>query len=293
MRLRIRYTKQGKVRFISHRDTARAWERAIRRAQLPIVYTEGFSPRPKMHFGLALSNGHESDAEYIDIDLDVQADASAPVLQLDTLPERLSAVLPDGIRATACGSVERGAPSLQAAVTHCTWQMIFSTSPDVLRQRVDQILAADQLPLRRVRKGRERVDDARPAILAVEIDERDSSGGTLHVELATQPRSLRPAEFIELLTLPDEPVDEVRVRTRSPMDRVHWRPTSSARVPALRGRDRRRPRPCDMDRGTHRCVRHEEGTSPCPNPRGWTASPNSPIVTSRGDRRAATPLRRR
>ncbi len=228
MRLRIRYTKEGKVRFISHRDTARAWERAVRRAQLPIAYTEGFSPRPKVHFGLALSNGHESDAEYIDIDLDVQrdpqADPSAPVLQLDTLPERLSAVLPDGIRATACGSVERGAPSLQAAVTHCTWQMTFSTPPDVLRQRVDQVLAADQLPLRRVRKGRERVDDARPAILAVETDERDSSGGTLHVELATQPRSLRPAEFIELLTLPDEPVDEVRVR------RVHqWTGSTGAR----------------------------------------------------------------
>ena len=60
MRLRVRYTKLGKVRFISHRDTARAWERAIRRAELPVAYTEGFSPRPKVHFGLALSNGHES-----------------------------------------------------------------------------------------------------------------------------------------------------------------------------------------------------------------------------------------
>jgi radical SAM-linked protein len=223
--LRVRYVKQGKVRFISHRDTARAWERAFRRAELPIAYTEGFSPRPKMHFGLALSNGHESDAEYIDIDLDPLADPSAPVLQLDTLPERLSAVLPSGIRATACGSVDRGSLSLQAAVTHCTWQMIFSsTPPDLLRQRVDDILAADQLLLRRVRKGRERVDDARPAILAVEIDGRDSSGGTLHVELATQPRSLRPAEFIELLTLPDEPADEVRVR------RVHqWTGSTGAR----------------------------------------------------------------
>ena len=224
MRVRVRYTKQGKVRFISHRDTARAWERAIRRAQLPVAYTEGFSPRPKVHFGLALSNGHESDAEYIDIDLRPEADPSAPVLQLDTLPQRLSAVLPDGISAIACGSVDRGAPSLQAAVTHCTWQMTFSTPPDVLRQRVDQVLVADQLPLRRVRKGRERVDDARPAVLAVETDDRDPHGGTLHVELATQPRSLRPAEFIELLQLPDEPVDEVRVR------RVHqWTGSTGAR----------------------------------------------------------------
>jgi hypothetical protein len=157
--------------------------------------------------------------------VDPQAEQSAPVLDLDTLPDRLSAVLPTGIRATACGSVERGAPSLQAAVTHCTWQMTFSsTPPDLLRRRVDETLAADQLPLRRVRKGRERVDDARPAILAVAIDERDSSEGALHVELATQPRSLRPAEFIELLRLPDEPADEVRVR------RVHqWTGSNGAR----------------------------------------------------------------
>ncbi len=226
MRLRIRYTRNGKVRFISHRDTARAWERAIRRVALPIAYTEGFSPRPKVHFGLALSNGHESDAEYIDIDLESpQAESSVAELVLDTLPQRLSAVLPEGIRAVDWGRVERGSPSLQAAVTHCTWQMTFSTTPaDLLRRRVDEVLSASELPIRRTRKGRERVDDARPAVLVATFDERDLAGRTLLAELATQPRSLRPAEFIELLSLPDEPADEVRVR------RTHqWTGSTGAR----------------------------------------------------------------
>ncbi|MDZ7732520.1 MAG: TIGR03936 family radical SAM-associated protein [Acidimicrobiia bacterium] len=69
MRVRLRYTKLGRVRFIGHRDVARVWERAWRKARLPIAYSEGFSPRPKMHFGLALSTGYESWAEYVDIDL--------------------------------------------------------------------------------------------------------------------------------------------------------------------------------------------------------------------------------
>ena len=68
MRVRIRYTVTGKIRFLGHRDVARAWERALRRAGQPVAYSEGFSPRPKLHFGLALSVGHESLAEYVDVD---------------------------------------------------------------------------------------------------------------------------------------------------------------------------------------------------------------------------------
>ena len=57
-RYRIRFSKLGKIRFTSHRDVARMWERALRRATLPVAYTEGFSPHPKLSFGLALSTGH-------------------------------------------------------------------------------------------------------------------------------------------------------------------------------------------------------------------------------------------
>ncbi|HVT77145.1 MAG TPA: TIGR03936 family radical SAM-associated protein, partial [Acidimicrobiales bacterium] len=66
MKLRIRYTKLGKVRWISHRDIARCVERAVRRAKLPVAYSEGFSPRPRIAFGLALPTGAESSAEYLD-----------------------------------------------------------------------------------------------------------------------------------------------------------------------------------------------------------------------------------
>ena len=71
---RLRYSKLGKLRFTSHRDMARIWERAVRRAQLPIAYSEGFSPRAKLSFGLALPTVFESRAEFVDLTLDEQVE---------------------------------------------------------------------------------------------------------------------------------------------------------------------------------------------------------------------------
>ena len=84
MKLRIRSTKIGKVRFTSHRDAARLWERALRKAQLPVAATEGFTPRPKISFGLALPTGAESIAEYVDIEL--RSDISAADVDVSEAP---------------------------------------------------------------------------------------------------------------------------------------------------------------------------------------------------------------
>ena len=68
MKVRFRYAKLGKLRWTSQRDVARMWERALRKAAVPVAYTSGFSPRPKLSFGLALPTGCESVAEYLDIE---------------------------------------------------------------------------------------------------------------------------------------------------------------------------------------------------------------------------------
>ena len=98
--VRVRFTKRGKVRFISHRDVARGFERAFRIEELPLAFTLGFSPRPKVSFGLALSVGHESIAEYLDVELREPVDT-------DAWPERLSAALPEGIDVTGVGAARR------------------------------------------------------------------------------------------------------------------------------------------------------------------------------------------
>ena len=118
-KVRVRFAKLGKIRWTSHRDVARMWERAFRREQLPLAYSEGFSPRPKVSFGLALPTGHESLAEYLDLELAPEADA----LDLEALPARLSAALPVGVDVLALGSLEPRTPSLQEDVTSCTWRL--------------------------------------------------------------------------------------------------------------------------------------------------------------------------
>ena len=123
MRVRIRFQKVGKVRWTSHRDLARIWERAIRRVNLPVAYSQGFSPRPRLHFGLALSTGHESLAEYLDVDLVPDA-ANLPCEEnLDVLVGPLSEALPVGIDVVALAEISTSVPSLQQAVTSCRWEI--------------------------------------------------------------------------------------------------------------------------------------------------------------------------
>src|SRR6267378_5048987 len=101
--VRLRYTKRGKVRWISHRDVARALERAFRITKLPLAFTEGFSPRPKVSFGLALSTGHESEAEYLDL-------VFADEVELEALSVSLTDALPDGIAVTGAVPLAERAP---------------------------------------------------------------------------------------------------------------------------------------------------------------------------------------
>jgi radical SAM-linked protein len=193
----MRFTKLGKVRFVGHRDVARILERALRRAALPLAMTEGFSPRPKVHFGLALSTGYESLGEYLDVDLRDDADR----VHLEALPTQLSGLLPPGLAVTNVAEIDRRETSLQQAVTSCTWQIDLAagTTSD-LAGGAASLLARDTIPVARERKGKVVHDDLRPTILDLSVD-----GLTMHVELSTQPRGVRPAE---LLTAFDPPLPD-------------------------------------------------------------------------------------
>ena len=215
LKVRIRFSKLGKVRFTSHRDVARMWERALRRAAVGVAYTEGFSPHPKLSFGLALSTGHESLGEYLDVDIDR---AAAPV-DIEGLPARLDPCLPIGLGVQAAAEIEPGTPSLQQAVTSCTWRIEVMGAHDIT-DRVARCLAAESLVVTRERKGQKVTDDLRPAILSLEVE-----NGEVLTELATQPRGVRPSELIALLG------DEL---TEGRVCRLHqWMSTDGAREEPL------------------------------------------------------------
>ena len=196
MRVRVRFTKLGKVRWTSHRDVARMWERAFRRVRVPLAYTGGFSPRPKVSFGLALPTGHESQAEYLDFE--VQEGAT---VEVEGLPARLSPALPTGVDAVAAAAVDERAPSLQEDVTSCTWRIeVPDLGPAHAGELVSAVIAADELVVTRTRKGREVTDDLRPAILALTVIGPTERGTELEAELAVHPRSVRPAELLLALS---------------------------------------------------------------------------------------------
>jgi radical SAM-linked protein len=187
VKLRIRYAKRGKVRFTSHRDTARIWERAMRRAGVPVATSAGFTPRPRLSFGLALPTGAESVAEYLDAEV---LDEAMTADDVDGLPARLAPVLPVGFAVLLAATQGPGSGSLQEAVTSVTWELGTPEGCD-LEATVARVLAAEELPIERERKGERRIDDVRPAIRSLAAAGDD----TLVAEVATIGRGLRPAEL--------------------------------------------------------------------------------------------------
>jgi radical SAM-linked protein len=193
VKIRARFTKVGRVRWTSHRDVARMWERALRRGRIPVAYTAGFTPRPQLSFGLALPTGCESIAEYLDIALDEPVDPAE-------LARQVGSLLPDGVDVVAAGVLEPGTNSLQEDVSSCLWEIhVPGVTPERLDAAIEQVLDAVSLPIQRERKGRDVVDDLRPSVLALSNAGPDVDGALLLAELGTRPRGVRPSELAQVM----------------------------------------------------------------------------------------------
>ncbi|MCZ7534552.1 MAG: TIGR03936 family radical SAM-associated protein [Acidimicrobiia bacterium] len=194
--VRLRFSKRGKVRWISHRDLARAFERALRVERLPLAFSEGFSPHPKVSFGLALPVGAESEAEYLDMELLREVD-------LATLPGRLTPALPDGVDVVAAVPLAERAPALQEAVTAVVWRVEVlgsdagpPLSPEAFAALAGEALVSPTLETARRRKGREVVDDVRPVIRRIDVVGPSARGVRCEMEMSTQPRGAKPGEVL-------------------------------------------------------------------------------------------------
>ena len=198
--VRLGFSKLGKVRFTSHRDMARIWERAVRKVQLPIAYSEGFSPRAKLSFGLALPTVFESLTEYVDLTLD-------EMVEVDALPALLSDARPEGVSVTGAVALEGKVASLQECVESTEWSLFVDGDVVELSTWAGDLLGADELLVTRERKGKERTDDVRPAVLDVEVRPANdpaapAAAAEIRAHLAAKPRALRPLELLDINTLP-------------------------------------------------------------------------------------------
>jgi radical SAM family uncharacterized protein/radical SAM-linked protein len=174
-RFRIQFDKGVEMRFTSHLDLMRTWERALRRSGLPLAFTQGHHPHLKMSFGPPLPLGYRSRAEVFDLEL-----TQPPAVDL---AERLDAVLPQGLRVTAYRPILYRTPSLMSQLEGASYRVRFprtfldesGLTPDALRDRLTRgathLLALDHWVVRRTSEGQTREFDARPSLYGLVLAE--------------------------------------------------------------------------------------------------------------------------
>ena len=158
-RLRIVFAKQAELRYISHLDLMRAWERALSRARLPVAHTQGFNPRPRLLFAAALAVGWTGSAELLDLFLEQRVD-------LRLAARALLVQLPPGLEVSSITEVDLTLPSLPAQVVAAEYRIELEPglSAAELEQRVQRLLAAASLPRHRERPDGVRSYDLRPLV---------------------------------------------------------------------------------------------------------------------------------
>ena len=159
-RLRIKYAKRGRARFTSHRDFGRAFERALRRAAVPMAYSSGFSPHPRISYANAAPTGAASEAEYLEIGLAAACDPAAVQAALD-------AALPPGLDIVEVVVAPPGA--LADRLTGSRWRAdLVGVSVDDQQAAVRQFLAEPEVLVSRMTKNGVREFDARGAVVSLE-----------------------------------------------------------------------------------------------------------------------------
>ena len=162
-RIRLEYAKRGRLRFCSHRDFARAFERSLRRAEVPMAYSAGFHPHPKISYVGAAPTGVGSEAEYLEIGLARRCDP-------EDVRTALDAVLPEGLDILRAVDVEDCPPgSLAERMQASVWQLELVADPAEAAAAVAQLMASESVPVDRLTKDGLRSLDARAPIVSAEV----------------------------------------------------------------------------------------------------------------------------
>lgn len=171
-KVRLRYSKRGRLRFTSHRDLARAFERGLRRVGVPMAYSQGFSPHPKISWAGAAPTGTASEAEYVELQL-------VERVEPETLRVQLGATLPEGMDLEE--AVEAGPVPLAERLQASRWMIeLPDTRPAELREAVERLMAEESVEVQRMMKDGLRTLDARAALVTAEVPDHPPipPGGT-------------------------------------------------------------------------------------------------------------------
>jgi radical SAM-linked protein len=190
-RLRITFARGENVRYVGHLDMVRTWERIVRRAGLPMAYSEGFNPQPRLSFAAALPVGCTSDQEVLDVILSEPRDPAE-------IRDRLNQAAPEGITVLDVAEVPYSAPALQTQIRAAEFvvTLLDPISPQDARQRVQALMNADSLE----RTRRHKSYDLRPLILGMSVEASETGQVQVGMTLkAEESGTGRPDEVVAAL----------------------------------------------------------------------------------------------
>lgn len=204
MRVRITFTKQGALRYIGHLDLHRVWERALRRAALPLSYSQGFHPQPKISLAAALPLGFSSRSEVLDVRLNED-------IPTEDISERLKDNLPPDIKVLDVQTVDERLPAMQTLVLSAAYDVHLTEPIDgsELKRRVETLMNTESL----IRERRGKTYDLRPLIEMLSIITQADGKAWLKMTLAAREGATgRPEEVLAALGIEPETARVERTR---------------------------------------------------------------------------------
>lgn len=203
-RIRLYYEKGESIKFISHQDEFRLWERTLRRANLPLLYKKGFNPQPHIQFAAPLGVGFTGVREPLDITFN-------PPVPLDELQRKIEEKLPPGVLLHTIEEVPLKTNALQSQLIGADYTILLYTEPDelstdLISQRIQEFLATNEIWRERERKGRKYIYNLRPLIFELAHREYDAESEEHRIFLRVQQRvgaTGRPDEVVSALGFDD------------------------------------------------------------------------------------------
>lgn len=204
MRVRITFSKQGPLRFIGHLDLHRMWERAMRRADLPLAYSQGFHPQPKISLAAALPLGFSSRGEVLDVRLNAD-------LPMEDISSRLQDALPPDIKIIKLENVDERAPALQTQVLSAAYNVHLTEPVDgsELNRRVEKLMMSESV----IRERRGKSYDLRPLIEMLSVITEANGSVWMKMTLSARDGATgRPEEVLSALEIIPETARVERIR---------------------------------------------------------------------------------
>ncbi len=207
-RLRVKFSRGDELKFISHLDIMRLWERALRRARIKLAYSEGFNPRPRVSLAAPLAVGVTSEAELMDVFVN-------GTVSPHWFTSSVTRQLPSGIEISAVYQIAGNLPSLQSQVRFAEYTVIVNKElgRDEMKSAISELLSLEKLPWSHLRDTGKRSYDLRALIDDIQLVDSGDNCYAINMRLRCDNNgSGRPEQVVLALGLTDYPVSVHRSR---------------------------------------------------------------------------------